>query len=249
MPESTTTCSRFQDVKTLFHLAFSRASGTTHADRLESFYAGQASGYDSFRSRLLHGREALIESIPFPSNGVWVDFGAGTGENVDRLADRIDSLRQVTLVDLCPSLLRVADQRIRARGWKHVTAVEADATSYCRDTADVDVVTFSYSLTMIPNWFQALENAWQLLKPGGRIGIVDFYVSRKHPDPDKRRHRWLTRSLWPLWFGCDNVWLSHDHLPFLQHRFETIRLDEEAGKVPYLPWVRVPYYVFVGRKQ
>ena len=40
-----------------------------------------------------------------------------------------------------------------------------------------DVVTFSYSLTMIPDWVRALEQAWALLKPGGTIGIVDFYVA------------------------------------------------------------------------
>ena len=47
--------------------------------------------------------------------------------------------------------------------------------------APVDVVTFSYSLTMIPDWFAAIENALRMLRPGGQIGVVDFYVSRKYP--------------------------------------------------------------------
>ena len=44
-----------------------------------------------------------------------------------------------------------------------------------------DVVTFSYSLTMIPNWYLALENARKLLAAGRMIAVVDFYVARKHP--------------------------------------------------------------------
>ena len=31
---------------------------------------------------------------------------------------------------------------------------------------------FSYTLSMIPDWFAALENARRLLKPGGTIGVV-----------------------------------------------------------------------------
>ena len=59
----------------------------------------------------------------------------------------------------------------------------------------MDVVTFSYSLTMIPDWFLAVDHAWRLLRPGGTIGVVDFYVSRKHPDPGWRRHPWSTPRL------------------------------------------------------
>ena len=39
-----------------------------------------------------------------------------------------------------------------------------------------------------------------------------------------------------------------DHLPFLQSHLQTLHLDEERAKIPYLPLVRAPYYVFIGRK-
>ena len=35
---------------------------------------------------------------------------------------------------------------------------------------------------MIPDWFAAVDHAWRLLRPGGTIGVVDFYVGRKHPE-------------------------------------------------------------------
>ena len=101
---------------------------------------------------------------------------------------------------------------------------------------------------MIPDWYAAVANAEAMLKPGGTIGVVDFYVSRKYAADGMTRHRWTTRAFWPLWFGIDNVFLSPDHLPLLQHRFETLSLRESRSKVPYLPFGRVPYYVFLGRK-
>jgi S-adenosylmethionine-diacylgycerolhomoserine-N-methlytransferase len=62
------------------------------------------------------------------------------------------------------------------------------------------------------------------------------------------RHPWVTRAFWPWWFAHDNVFPSADHLPYLRRRFETVSLDQRRAKVPYLPWARVPYYRFVGRK-
>jgi S-adenosylmethionine-diacylgycerolhomoserine-N-methlytransferase len=237
------------DLRVLYHLAVSPIQGATHAERLESFYGGQAGDYDAFRRRLLHGREDLCAKVQaVPEGGVWVDMGGGTGHNLEFFGERITLLDKVYVVDLAPSLLRVARDRVRAHGWDHVETVEADATRFTPTHGAADLVTFSYSLTMIPDWFAAVENAWRMLRPGGLLGVVDFHVSRKHPDPGFARHGWATRTLWPAWFANDNVFLSPDHVPFLHRRFEPVHFEERRAPVPFLPGLRVPYYLFVGRK-
>jgi len=237
------------DFKILYHLALKPVRGKNHAERMESFYGGQAEAYDDFRRRLLNGREAMLESIPWPAaDGVWVDMGGGTGFNIAAMESRVPQMKSVYLVDLSTSLLKVARDRFDQKGWSHVRTVEADATTFTPDEGSADVVTFSYSLTMIPDWFAAMENALRILKPGGTIGVVDFYVARKFPAEGRTRHRWFTRSFWPVWFGNDNVFPSPDHLPFLEKHFETISCSESRGKVPYIPLIRMPYYRYVGRK-
>ena len=94
-----------------------------------------------------------------------------------------------------------------------VRVVEADAVSY-RPEAPADLVYLSYSLTMMQDWQGALNNALGMLRPGGRLGVVDFYVSDADPPPR-----------------------LPDHV-----------LHEGVGSVPYLPGLRVPYYLFVGRR-
>jgi S-adenosylmethionine-diacylgycerolhomoserine-N-methlytransferase len=101
---------------------------------------------------------------------------------------------------------------------------------------------------MIPSWFQAIDRAYELLRPGGMIGVTDFYISRKWPAPDMKRHSAFQRCFWPYWFGQDNVFVSPDHVPYLQSRFRTVRLEERLGKVPYLFGLKAPYYIFLGRK-
>lgn len=235
------------DLKTLYRLAAAPVRGRTHAERLESFYEGQAADYDRFRERLLHGRRELWNAISVPDGGLWCDLGCGTGAGAEYLGPRLAQLRRLYLVDLSRSLLTVARERAARHGWRNVTTLEADITAFAPPLS-VDVVTCCYALTMTPDWYAAIDRAWEMLRPGGWIGVVDFYVSRKHPAAGFRRHRWWQRTFWPAWFACDNVFLSPDHLPYLQQRFECELLAESTGRVPYLPGLRAPYYLFVGRK-
>jgi len=238
----------FADMKVLYHLTLKPVRGKDHASRLESFYGGQANAYDDFRKRLLKGRQEMWDAVDAPEGAVWVDMGGGTGANLDFFGDRLAKMKKVLVVDLSPSLLEVCSKRIEENEWNNVETVEADATRFKPDLGLVDVVTFSYSLTMIPDWFAAIENAIAMLKPGGLIGVVDFYVSRKYPSDGLKRHGWFTRSFWPVWFSSDNVYPSADHAPFLHRNFDPIHFEEKKAKVPYIPFIRTPYYVFVGRK-
>lgn len=235
------------DLRVLYHLVLKPVRGTTHAERLESFYSQQAGDYDAFRKKLLPGREELLHLIPFEDGQSWVDLGGGTGANLEFIPQTVERLREVSIVDLSPSLLQQAEQRIRHRHWSHVETVRADATRF-EPFDQVDVVTCSYSLTMIPDWFAAVDQAWRMLKPGGVFAAVDFYVSRKHVEGLSHRHNWFTRTFWPGWFANDNVFLSPDHVPYLQRRFDTIALRERVARLPYLPFSRVPYYLFIGQK-
>ena len=236
------------DLRVLYHLLLKPVRGADHAARMESFYAGQAAAYDGFRNRLLQGRQALFGSISLPADGLWVDLGGGTGSNQELLGPQIAQARKVYIVNLSSSLLKVASQRIARNGWNNVQTVRADATTFRPADGPADLVTLSYSLTMIPDWFAAIENACAMLKPGGLVGVVDFHVARKHPAEGMAKQSWFTRSFWPLWFAADNVFLSADHAPLLRRLFEAVSFTEHFAKIPYLPLLRVPYYTFVGRK-
>ena len=239
--------SRFNDLKILYHLSLKPIRGATQQQRLENFYSGQAVHYDEFRKRLLHGREELYRGLPLKENAVWVDFGGGTGSQLETVADQIGMLEEVCLVDLSTSLLNLARQRVQRNQWSNVRIVEDDVRHFTPSSQHADLVTFSYSLTMIPDWIGALEQARKILKPGGHIGLVDFYVSHKYPEHDLRRHAWFTRTFCPAWFAMDNVFLSPDHLAWLRRNFQTVRLEEKMARIPYMPGLRVPYYLFLGR--
>ena len=217
----------------------------SHAASLTEFYAPQAGAYDRFRERLLQGRAELIERLDLPERARVVELGGGTGRNAEFFGERLSRIESLEIVDVCAPLLATA--RERARRLPALRVIEADATTY-RPEQPVDAVYFSYALTMIPDWRAAIANALAMLKPGGVLGVVDFYVSQAQPALGAARHGALTRWFWPAWFGHDGVRVSSEHLPELQRLVPDNRVIEARAKVPYLPIGRVPYYVFIGRK-
>ena len=151
-----------------------------------------------------------------------------------------DFFSRIYLVDLSPSLCEVARKRFARLGWK-VSVVCQDARNFrledylenysnheateasvkCSFTdADrrkkADLITMSYSLSMIPDYYNVVDSLSGLLAPFGVIGVVDFYVQsivetagRNYIGGSFNRHvNWLSRVIWRSWFDCDRVGLE-----------------------------------------
>ncbi len=226
------------DVRTLWHLARGMPSSGDHGQRLSAFYGPQADHYDSFRDRLLPGRADLLAWLaPSPGESI-VELGAGTGRNPHFLGSRLQMLGELTLVDLCAPLLDKARKRWAAD--RNVRVVEADACTW-RPEQPVDAVYFAYSLTMIPDWRAAMTNAIAMLRPGGRLGVIDFTLLPQQG--------WLAKKLWHRWFCHDGVRLDPEHMASLRRMLPMHELRQRRSPVPYLPSLAVPYYLFLGIKE
>lgn len=119
---------------------------------------GGGSTDDSFRASFLWGRERLVQACAArleerKEKPIWVDLGGGTAENVLMMSKYmpLSSFKKIYVVDLTPSLCKVAAAKARANGWTNVEVVEGDATQFqLPGGKKADVVTFSYSLSSAP---------------------------------------------------------------------------------------------------
>ena len=214
---------------------------------------------DKFRSAFLWGREPLLRScaarlksgdMARPIGEVtWVDLGGGTAENV-AMMDKyipIKSFKKVYVVDLCASLCRVAERKCADKGWTNVEVVEGDACAWKPAEGKVTLVTFSYSLSMIPPFIAAIDNGIGMLRDDGIFGIADFYVSSKFDLP-LRQMSWARRFFWRSIFDQDNIDLGPERRAYVEHKLERISEFNGNGSIPYVPYLRAPYYVWLGRK-
>ena len=242
---------------------FTKVNGEGHQKQMELFYQCQKRSYDSFRDSLLHARPTLIEYLPLKSEGgaVWVDIGGGTARNLEYLNPKTirRHFKRIYIVDISPSLLSIASERLRKFGLEDlVTLVLHDVTSDSvfeelgLPLASVDVVTMSYSLSMIPDKDRAVENALKLLKPNGEgyLGIADFWMAgnfehemgrakRKARAAEAKAHKW--------WFAHDHVHLLDDDQICVKGLRNTSLVWDQRfrGGVPFLPMLKPVHGVYI----
>lgn len=225
------------EARILWRMARGQPRSGDHAARLEAFYAPQAERYYAFRERPLAGRVELLGRLKIGDDMRIIELGCGTGSSLGHMGPRAPHCASIQLVDLCPALLAIARQR--AARYDNVEVIKADAAHWEPPTA-VDRVILTCALTMIPDWEAVIANAVAILKPGGRLGVVDFHL----PSSGSA----LGNSFWRRWFAHDGVHLSAAHLPTLLDQMPVAWTDQRCTPLPYLPGLQAPYYLFVGHR-
>jgi S-adenosylmethionine-diacylgycerolhomoserine-N-methlytransferase len=169
--------------------------------RVRRFYRWQAGLYDYTRPWLLRGRDELLERLP-PRLDRVVDVGSGTGHALPGLLRRA---RSVIAVEPSAHMRRRAQRRVAALGAS--PRVSWDAQPYRGDSRlglpHADAVVFSYSLSMIPAFEEAIDRAARELRSGGTLAAVDFvsaglrpfgaFLTRCHVELGERRLERLRR--------------------------------------------------------
>ncbi len=242
-------------------LVASTLSVSGHAKDMEAFYKYQKDGYDAFRENLLHAKPILIDSIPIKKTGkmVWVDVGGGTARNLEFMsADVIKKhFSKIYILDISASLLEVAQKRVIEMGLeKIVTVVESDITqssskSKLPKAGTVDLVTMSYSYSMIPDQKAAIANCESLLTKGGHLAIADFFQKGNFDDclPKVSRFaREVESKFHKLWFSFDNVHLLDDSQLQIGKNLELIWDNRFRGSVPFLPFLNPYHGVIIYKK-
>lgn len=227
---------------------------------LELFYGNQAHIYDSTRQLLLKGREECLQlaAAHLPKNKkslVWVDIGGGTGKNIEMMND-ICSLEEnfaaVYLVGSSSSLCTEARERFAGKKWAcNVVVLEADAADFVINHSHADLITFSYSLLMIPTFNSVVDHAQALLeKDSGVIACVDFGIQSVGTSVGRintlgglinRNMPWLLRNFWRIWFEVDKVFLDSARRNYLEYKFGTLKsfngYNNAMGRIPYYVWI------------
>ena len=141
---------------------------------VQRFYRYHAYVYDSTRWMILHGRRRAVERLSLRPDSKVLEVGCGTGLNFRHVLDHLaPDAGQLTGLDFSGDMLQRARRRAAARGWQNVDLVQADAAKLALDRR-FDAILFGYSVTIIPDWTAALERAYEHLRPGGRLAVLDF---------------------------------------------------------------------------
>lgn len=159
---------------------------------------------------------------------------------------------------LTRNLSVVVENRVEKMGLSHIVKViEHDVTAssllnVVSGPGTVDVITMSYSYSMIPDQRAVVANAKKLLKVGGHLAIADFFLKGNYDDclsPLFRNLRSFEAFFHKNWFAFDHVYLLEEpQLEIFDAEFETVWDKRFRGAVPFIPILNPFHGVRIMRK-
>jgi demethylmenaquinone methyltransferase/2-methoxy-6-polyprenyl-1,4-benzoquinol methylase len=131
-------------------------------------------GIYDLRVRLfLRWRAAALKALRPRAGDTILDLACGTGLNAPYVLDRIGPDGKLVGVDCTRAMLQRAQQKVARQRWANVTLVEGDAENLPLAGASCDAVLCSYGMVIIPDYRRALAEAVRVLKPGGRLALLE----------------------------------------------------------------------------
>ncbi len=113
---------------------------------------------------------ALLQELKIRSNPRVLDIGCGTGASSIQILESIPE-SSVWGLDNSPAMLAIA--RKNNPSPLRLKFIEGDAgaiTNYIKQK--MDIIIYSASIFLIPDYRQSLHQAWELLNPGGALGLT-----------------------------------------------------------------------------
>jgi demethylmenaquinone methyltransferase / 2-methoxy-6-polyprenyl-1,4-benzoquinol methylase len=106
-----------------------------------------------------------------------LDVATGTGDLAIALATAFPGGHVIGL-DPSPGMLAIAAQKFAKRGLA-IELVEGDAQALPQASCSIDAATIAFGIRNVPDRPKALRELARVVRPGGRIGVLELTEARK----------------------------------------------------------------------
>jgi len=195
---------------------------------LEQVFTGLTGVWDAERLRLF-GPGVELRALPALLDPGWVvvDLGCGTGIVTEVLAPHV-----ARVIGVDASSMQLKEARRRLRDLDNVELRQAQLEALPLDSGSADAVVLVLVLHYVPEPRQALAEAARILRPGGRLLLLDMLAHGREEYRMQLGHVWqgFTREQVGDWLG--EVGLG-------ETRFHELAPAREAEGPPLLSVVAV----------
>lgn len=123
-----------------------------------------------------------------------LDLGSGGGIDVLLSAKRVGPTGKAYGLDMTDEMLALANENKAKAGATNVEFLKGEIESIPLPDASVDVIISNCVINLSGDKPRVIQEAFRVLKPGGRLAVSDVVVRGEVPDAVKRNME--------LWIGC-----------------------------------------------
>ncbi|CAI0910706.1 bifunctional demethylmenaquinone methyltransferase/2-methoxy-6-polyprenyl-1,4-benzoquinol methylase UbiE [Serratia proteamaculans] len=139
-----------------------------------------AAKYDVMNDLMSFGIHRIWKRFTIDCSGVRrgqrvLDLAGGTGDLAAKFSRMVGEQGQVVLADINDSMLKMGREKLRDRGIiGNVNYVQANAEALPFPDNYFDCITISFGLRNVTDKDKALRSMFRVLKPGGRLLVLEF---------------------------------------------------------------------------
>lgn len=148
--------------------------------RVAEVFHSVASKYDVMNDLMSFGIHRIWKKITIEYSSVRkgqkvLDLAGGTGDLTAKFSQLVGDDGLVVLADINESMLKIGRDKLRDKGlFKNIEYVQANAEELPFADNYFDCITISFGLRNVTDKDKALCSMWRVLKPGGRLLILEF---------------------------------------------------------------------------
>ncbi len=142
-------------------------------------------------------KDAMVASLGPRKSASYrtLDVAGGTGDIAFRIVEASERKAHVTVLDINGSMLAVGEERAAKMGLSdNLDFVEANAEKLPFDDNSFDAYTIAFGIRNVPHIDVALNEAYRVLKRGGRLLVLEF-SDVQMPLLDKFYDQWSFKAI------------------------------------------------------
>jgi demethylmenaquinone methyltransferase/2-methoxy-6-polyprenyl-1,4-benzoquinol methylase len=153
-------------------------------ERIQEMFGAIAPRYD-FLNRLLslgidrRWRRFAVKQVRYGIPGTILDVATGTGDVALELAARTPDTIRIVGIDFCREMVELGREKVRKSPYAgRITLEVAPCEAMPFPQATFDSVTIAFGIRNVVDRLQGLREMLRVLKPGGRVVVLEFSSPR-----------------------------------------------------------------------
>jgi demethylmenaquinone methyltransferase/2-methoxy-6-polyprenyl-1,4-benzoquinol methylase len=171
------------------HFGYETVAVEDKANRVRGVFDSVAGNYDLMNDLMSGGLHRLWKRFTIDQAAVRrghsvLDLAGGTGDLARRFAGKVGRDGHVVLADINASMLREGRRRLTDAGVAgNLSIVQVNAENLPFASSSFDCITIAFGLRNVTDKDSALRSMYEVLKPGGKVLILEFSEPAKSLRP------------------------------------------------------------------